>query len=73
MPYSVTKGLSGYIVTDDEGDRVARVSRFIIGPSVPPMVSVSAGELQSPEMALAIAHAMIAQALDIQTNPNTED
>lgn len=56
MGYRVKREYEGlYVVLDEEGERVARVAKFMPGP----MVSVSGqGGLFPPEMALAVGRAM---------------
>ncbi len=61
--YRVSKQYEGlYHVLDDEGERVARVGRFMPGP----MVSVTGPSITSPAMAKAVARAMLRLARDLE-------
>lgn len=61
--YSVQEHYGGYnIVDDDDGERVARVAKFMPGP----MVSVTGARITSPALARAVAQAMLALADKIE-------
>jgi hypothetical protein len=61
--YRVQKQCEGlYYVLDNEGERAARVGKFMPGP----MVSVSGGSLYSPALARAVARAMVKLAKDLE-------
>jgi hypothetical protein len=62
LSYRVKKECEGtYIVVDDEGERAARIAKFMPGP----MVSVTGGSLTSPALAKAVAKAMMKLANDL--------
>lgn len=64
--YTVQRQYEGeYHIIDEEGDRVARVSRFVTGPTSN-MVSVSGPSLTPTDMARAVAKAMIRLADEIE-------
>lgn len=63
MTYRVEYQYEGlYYVFDSEGDRVARIARFMPGP----MVSVDGPRITSPAMARAIGFAMTRLADDLE-------
>jgi hypothetical protein len=63
ITYRVSKQYEGvYHVLDDEGERVARVARFMPGP----MVSFDGPRITPPNLAKAIARAMQRLASDIE-------
>lgn len=55
--YTVEKQYEGvyHVLDDEDGERVARVAKFMPGP----MVSVSGQSVTSPALARAIAEAMV--------------
>lgn len=56
---------SVHIIDSEDGERVARVSRFSIGPRQS-MVSVDSSGLMSPTLARAVAEAMVMVADQIE-------
>jgi hypothetical protein len=63
MGYTVEKQYDGlYHVLDEEGDRVARVGRWMPGP----MVSYTGPDILAPAHARAVGEAMTALAGDIE-------
>lgn len=63
--YVVRKQYEGvYHVLDEDGERVARVARFMPGP----MVSMDGPSITSPALARAVARAMTRLANDLTTN-----
>lgn len=62
--YRIKKQYEGvYHVLDSDGERVARVARFMPGP----MVSVTGPQIASPDLAVVIARAMTRLAKDLKS------
>lgn len=70
MGYRVSKQYEGvYHVLDEDGERVARIGKFMPGP----MVSVAGPQITPPGLAKAMARAMQRLASDIEKANTSEE